>query len=124
MVKKSGFTLLEVLIAIVIFTVGVVVVVGLFASGLVSSADAENTTIAMNLAQGKMEEIRNLAFADDPTEPKADITGFSGFQREVEVDAPGVDPDISDLKHVTVTVYWTFKGDEISVPLETYISRN
>ena len=57
-------------------------------------------------------------------EDREDVGDFYGFQREVKVDAPDVDPDMSDLKHVTVTVYWTYKGDEVSVPLETYISRN
>lgn len=122
--KKNGFTLLEILIALILFTVGVVAITGLFASGMFSGSDAENTTIAMNLAQRKMEEIKNLAFASIADEAKADVSGFSGFQREVAVTAPLVDPDMSDLKHVTVTAYWTLKGDEISVPLETYISKN
>ena len=56
----AGFTLLEILIALVLFTVGVVVVVGLFGDGLLSSSDAESTTIAMNLAQKKMEEMREF----------------------------------------------------------------
>lgn len=122
--KKTGFTLLEILIAIVLFTVGVIAVVWIFSSGLVSSIDAENTTIAMNLAQGKMEEIRNLAFASIADEAKAAVSGFSGFQREVEVDDPVGDPTTDDLKQVTVTVYWTYQGGEVEVPLVTYISRN
>lgn len=122
--KENGFTLLEVLIATVIIGVGVAVLIGLFGNVLAASGDAENTLIAMNLCQQRMEEIRNLAFAGIADESKADVSGFSGFQREVEVDPPDVDPDMSDLKQVTVTVYWTFNGDEISVPLETYISKN
>ncbi len=118
-VKKSGFTLLEVLIALLVFTSGVIVMMGLFSRGLVSAADAEDTTIAMNLAQRRMEEIKNLDFTGIVSEAKAPVSGFPGFQREVAVTAPE-----TDLKQVTVTVSWTFKDDEISVPLVTYISRN
>jgi len=117
--KKRGFTLLEMLIAVTIFVVGVAIIVWFFAFGLFSSIDAENTTIAMNLAQKKMEEIKNLAYADIVDEAKADVSGFSGFQDEITVTEPE-----TDLKQVVVTAYWTLKGDEISVPLETYISRN
>lgn len=131
--KKNGFTLLEILIAFVLFTLGVVVIAGLFGSGLLSSSDAENTIIAMNLAQRKMEEIRNLSFAEIAPEAKADVdidvdgdevNDFPGIQWQVEVEDPQGDPTADDLKRVIVTVYWTFKGDEIGVPLQTYISKN
>lgn len=121
---KSGFTLLEILIALIIITSGVVVIVGLFNTGLISSLDAEKTTIAMNLAQRRMEEIGNLDFANITDEAKAGVSGFAGFQREVEVSDPAGAPTTDDLKEITVTVYWTYKGDEVNVSLMTYISRN
>ncbi len=124
LIKKSGFTLLEILIALIIFTLGIVVVAGLFSTGLINSLDTENTTIAMNLAQRRMEEIRNLGFANIADEAKADVTGFAGFQREVEVDDPPGDPTTDDLKEITVTVYWIYKGEEVDVSLATYISGN
>ncbi|NQU95197.1 MAG: type II secretion system protein [Candidatus Omnitrophica bacterium] len=117
--KNNGFTLLEILMAIVLFTGSVSLIVMLFANALVASTDAENTTIAMNLAQGKMEEVRNLSFASIADEAKAAVTGFTGFQREVAVTTSE-----TDLKQVTVTTYWTYKGGEVEVPLVTYISKN
>ena len=116
---QKGFTLLEVLIAVVLFTTGVVAVTGLFGAGLVNSSDAENTAVAMNLAQKRIEEIRNISYESIVNEAKADVSGFSGFQREVAVTEP-----LTDLKKVTVSVYWTFKSNEVSVPLVTYISKN
>lgn len=125
-ISIKGFTLLEVLITTVIISVGVAVLIGLFGNVLVASSDAENTLIAMNLAQQRMEEIRNLGFANIADDPKTDVDpiNFPGFQREVEVDDPAGTPTTDDLKEVTVTVYWTFKGEEINVALKTYISRN
>ena len=117
--KQKGFTLLELLISMLLFTGGVVLTLTLFASALVGSVDAENTTIAMNLAQRKMEEIRNLPFISIANEARAAVTGFTGFQREVAVTTPE-----TDLKEVTVSTYWTYKGGEIEVPLVTYIAKN
>jgi prepilin-type N-terminal cleavage/methylation domain-containing protein len=119
MMKKQGFSLLESLIAAAMFTVGTTIIISLFSTGFIGGYDAEKTSVAMNLAQQRMEEIRNIAFEDIDDEAKAIVTGFSGFQREVDVtESP------TDLKQVTVTVYWTHKGDEINVPITTYISRN
>ena len=119
---EKGFTLLEVLVAIVLLVVGVAVLVGLFSNALIGSSDAENTTIAMNLIQGRMEEIRNLGFSNIIPESKADVSGFPEFQREVAIYDPEGDPTVNDLKQVTVTVYWTFKGNEVNISAVTYVS--
>jgi len=117
---KYGFTLLEILIALVLFTSGVVIITGLFSTGILGSVDAENTTIAMNLAQAKMEEIRNLDFDTEIIdEDRVAVTGFPTFEREVTVSEPE-----TDLKLVRITVYWTLKGGVVDVPLTTYISKN
>ena len=117
--KNRGFSLVEILLATVLFTVGVIFIIGLFGTGFIGELDAENTSIAMHLAQQRMEEIRNLDFDSIVDEDKDDVTDFSGFQREVDETE-----DPTDFKTITVTVYWTYKGDEISVPISTYISRD
>ena len=119
MKKKQGFSLLECLVAVTVFTVGATIIISLFSTGFIGGYDAEKTSVAMNLAQQRMEEIRNIVFEDIVDEAKATVTGFSGFQRKVDItESP------TDLKQVTVTVYWTHKGDEINVPISTYISKN
>ena len=120
MFSRKAFSLLEILIAIMIFTVGVISVIGLFNMGLFGGLDAENTSTALALSQRRLEEIRNLAFdAGIINESKAAVTGFPGFQREVIVTQPQ-----TDLKQVTVTTYWTAKANEVGTSLVTYISRN
>lgn len=121
---RRGFTLLEIIIAVVLFTSGVVIMLGLLSKGVVGSSDAENTIIAINLAQQRMEEIRNFAFENITAEAKTVITAFPNFQRQVEVDDPVGAPAIDDLKRVTVTVYWTAKGGELSESIVTNISNN
>ncbi len=118
--EKCGFTLLEILLTLIVFTVGVMAVLGLFSTSLAASLDAENTAIALNLSQKRLEEIRNLDFDTGiVNEAKAGVSGFAGFEREVAVTTAQ-----TDLKQVTVTTYWTSKANEVSVPLVTYISRN
>jgi len=116
----SGFSLLEILIAAMIFTVGVIVIAGLFYNVLTGSSDAENTSVAINLCQRRIEEYRNLDFdAGVVSEARADVTDFTQFEREVVVTEPE-----TDLKLVTITTYWSFRGDDVSASLSTYISRN
>ena len=116
----KAFSLLEILIAIMIFTVGIISIMDLFNRGLFSDVDAENTSVAMALTQRRLEEIRNLDFATGiVNESKAAVAGFPGFEREVIVTLPQ-----TDLKQVTVTTYWTAKADEVGTSLVTYISRN
>jgi prepilin-type N-terminal cleavage/methylation domain-containing protein len=118
--KRSGFSLLEILIALIIFTTGIVAIMGLFSQGLVGSVDEENTGIAVTLAQQRLEEIRNLDFDTGVvSEVKAAVAGFPGFQREVIVTQPQ-----TDLKQLVVNTYWTDKSGEVSTSLTTYISRN
>jgi len=121
---KKTFTLLEIIIAIVLFTSAVTVMLGLLSGGMASGSDAESTVVAINLARKRMEEIRNFAFEDIAAEDKAVVTGFSNFQRQVEIDDPAGTPEIDALKQVTVTVYWNAKGGELSESIITYISNN
>jgi len=119
MKKKQGFSLLECLIAVAVFTAGVTIIISLFSTGFIGGFDAEKTSVAMNLAQQRMEEIRNMAFVNIDDEAKATVAGFSGFQRDANVTEFPI-----DLKQVTVTVYWTHRGAAINVPITTYISKN
>ena len=116
---NNGFTLLEILLTLALFGAGVVGIAGLFGYALDSSLDAEYTEVAMNLAQARMEEVRNIAYASITDEAKAQVAGFPLFQRQVGVTEP-----LTDLRQVTVTVYWQFKGKEVNEQLVTYVSKN
>ena len=64
MLKKSGFTLLEVLITVVIFTVGIVILLGAVSTIMRGSSDIENINIATSLARDLMDEIIGKGFND------------------------------------------------------------
>ena len=104
---KEGFTLLEILLTLALFGAGVVGITGLFGYTLENSLDADYTQNAVSLARAGMEEIRNIPYAYIKSESKAQITGFPLFKRQVDVSTA-----LANLKQVTVTIYWQFKGKE------------
>jgi len=109
---KSGFTLLEILITLIILTIGVIALTGAFSSGMFASTDVENVDLALNIAQAKMEEIKNTAFASlADSGPTAD-SNFSDFNVTVNV-AEGQNP-----MQVDTTVAWNAKGGETSESTE------
>ena len=116
---RRGFTLLEILITLLLFSVGVIAVSGLFSSAISAGSDAESTAIAMNLVQERLEELRNKDYLSIANESKAAVSGYPLFRRQVAVTEP-----LADLKRVRVDVYWTAPGGEASVFAETYVSKN
>ncbi|MDD5449472.1 MAG: prepilin-type N-terminal cleavage/methylation domain-containing protein [Candidatus Omnitrophica bacterium] len=112
----KGFTLLEVLIAAVVLTAGVVAIMWAFNTGLYATTDVENVDLALNIAQAKMEEIKNSAFADlADSGPTAD-PDFPRFLTTVNV-AEGQNP-----MQVDVTVNWDAKGGQTGFTLSTLIA--
>ena len=96
----KGFTLLEILITIIILTIGVIALTSAFSSGLLSSSDAENVDLALNIAQAKMEEIKDAGYASlADSGPTADVN-FPRFDVTVDVGVP------ADPRQVDVTIGW------------------
>ena len=119
-VLRRGFTLLELMLALVLLAVGVLACVDLMHRAQAGSTDGENVLIASHLAQARLEELRNVAYASLADEAKAGISspsGYSRFSRQVAVTTP-----YTNLKQVVVTIYWTTAGGETSVSLRTYRS--
>jgi len=117
----KGFTLIELLIAIVLIVVGLATLMGTMSVGMYADANLEFRLTALNLANEKMEELKDTAFGSISagTETGSAI-GFDWIdQRIVSVDEP-YGPNL--LKDVTVTVQWTQKGNTQSVAVETFIA--
>lgn len=115
--SKNGFTLLEVLLAVVLMVTGSAFLLQAIGTGLSSGGVNESELIAFNLAAERMESLENTVYASIASEAKAVVTGFPYFQRQVDVTTP-----VTNLKQITITTYWTVKGAEISTTLVTYLS--
>ncbi|MDD5491814.1 MAG: prepilin-type N-terminal cleavage/methylation domain-containing protein [bacterium] len=65
----SGFTLAEVLVAVVVITVALVPLISVLGQGVKRAKDPQRITVANMLAQDLMEEILCKKFDEDPTNP-------------------------------------------------------
>ena len=117
---RRGFTLIDTMLAILLFAISTVAIVEVMRQAQGNSADGENTLLATQLAQRRLEELRTTTYANLANEVKATIaspSGFSQFSRQVTVTTP-----YTNLKQIVVTVYWNAAGGETNVSLQTYRS--
>ena len=115
----NGFTLMEVLVAMLILSVGLLGMAAL-TTGIINSNKLSNRISAATvLAQDKMEEIRSAGYAGaaDDTEDYNSIADYPLYKRITDV----TDGDPAEgMKKITVTVYWD--SDSHSVVLNTILS--
>lgn len=106
--RQSGFTLLEVLIAVIIIGFGVVAIGKFFSVSMLNSGFVRQQTIALSLADSKIEELR----AYDS------LTAYDAISTAVETDGDytinwSITPSptnigyIGKYKEIDVTVAWT-----------------
>ena len=117
--SRSGFTLLEMMLALVLFAVGTIGVTDLLHRAQAGSTDGEDVLISTGLAQRCLEELRNASYANLETTTCAVPSGFSPFSLTKTVTTPS-----TNLKQIVVTVSWTATGGQANVALQTYRSAN
>ncbi len=100
--KQEGFTILEVLVAISILTVGLLAVASMQVAGMNTNAHARNVTEGINWAQDKLEELIALPY-DDPNNMgliDTDNDGNLGLGNATAATA-----DYSETRGI-FTIYW------------------
>lgn len=129
---KQGFTLIEVLIAIILIVSGLVVLMQVMSVAIFADSTLEYRLTALNLANEKLEELKDDGYSHANLDPasspftEASISGFDFVdQRQWTVDYvdANLSTSVSDtgLKDVTVQVQWTQKGGTQYVAVETLI---
>jgi len=107
--KPSGFTLIEVMIALVILAVGLLALMTMQIVSIRANAFSSEMTYASMLAQSRLEQIRNMSYdsvqtinPDEIVSADATTKGISyTVRRTVATDSPA-----ADMKTITLTVYW------------------
>jgi len=111
--SKKGFSLIELMIAVVILAMVVLGIFLAFGTSFRGMADARDRTVAMNYAREAMEDIKNMDFESiSPTEKK--LIGTTKFWRQIIVQY-NIEGS-PNLTKVTIYVFWkTRNGDDLDV---------
>lgn len=108
---EKGFTLIEILIAISIFAIGVLAVASMQISAIRGNRLGNEVTQATFLAQDKLEELKN----------SSDIASVpdSNDQQGIFTRSWQIAPATGDSHLVTMTVTWTVAGASHNMVLRT-----
>jgi prepilin-type N-terminal cleavage/methylation domain-containing protein len=112
--KEDGYTLIEVLIALTIFAVGMLAVAGMQTSAIRMNATAGKLTNLSTLGMDKIEELSALPYSDpllDPADsPHQEISGDYTISWTVIDNNP-----VTNTKNITVTVTGKGKSADMSI---------
>jgi len=124
LVNSGGFTLIEVMVAAVILTIGSLGIGALTVSIINGNVFSNKMATATVLAHNKLEDIKGLSFEDAARaaiiEDYSAIPDFPSYRRETTVDANAPDPG---MIRVTVTVSWWSGSSLRSVVLRTLVAQ-
>lgn len=125
---KLGFTLIEIIIALLILAIGLLGVLTLFPVGMDAVGKAGNIMVATFLAQGKLEDAKRLGYDEVykivTTEKTKFAPPYDNYEYEVLVTE---DIHELELKQINVNVYWPAGGDPASqrfITLRTFLRKS
>jgi len=130
--NKKAFTLIEVLIAVLVLTIGLVGSLPVFARSNAYITEIQQHMIASQAAKEQIELIRNMSFNTailaggnfTPSGFTYLASTFGNPTGTITVDDPYASAD-TDMKRVSVKVAWnTPKGRALNRSLVTLITRN
>jgi len=130
---RSGFTIIEILVAIAIFGIAVIAIAGFFITAIQTVRSASNTTIASNLASGFIDEELAIAYGQltPGTGTKDLITEdqsnpLYNFQKQINISCVDINLASADcavvpspLKKIDVFIYWQERGNEKNIQMST-----
>jgi type IV pilus assembly protein PilV len=130
--NEAGLTLIEVMISLAIFSIGILAVAQLQIWNVKNNTTANISTQATLLARAKLEDLKNMPFThaklgigthNDANNP-IDIQGTSGgiFNRQWTVTGFAGDP--ANWRQVDMTVSWNRLGQNRQIDLTTIIKRD
>jgi len=100
--RSAGFTLIEVMVTVVILTLGLLTIMGVFLGAAKANRYAQKIDIASHLAEQTMERFQDVGYGQvlPFTEQYGDITKYPDHRRQVIV------TEANSLKDVRVLVFF------------------
>jgi prepilin-type N-terminal cleavage/methylation domain-containing protein len=122
LIPADGFTLIEVMIALVIMSIGLTALAAVQISAIRGNDFSKRMTTAISIAEAKMEQIKSSSYANILSESSIQITQSNmHFTRQVTV-TNNIAP-LTNTKTVNVTVSWSEGPKSHSVPITTIVSQ-
>ena len=121
--KDSGIGLIEILIALVLFGMGISMVLRTLPDSNVAMTRGRNITTATNLAQEKMEELMGIPFSDGDLTSGNHADTVNPIERHftrtwtVTDDVP-----IQGMKTIAVSVSFETANSDSTVTLRTFVT--
>lgn len=119
--NEKGSSLVEIMVALVIFGIGVVAAARMLPQSSARTTHSRNRTIAVNMAQEKIEELMSDGYKeadltagnhDDPGNPLS-----NHFNRTWSITD---DTPVAGMKSISVTVTYPPSGADSAATLRTY----
>ena len=118
---EDGFTLIEIMITLVILSIGLTALAGLQVSAIKGNTFSKRMTAAVSIANQKLEQIKDIDYANIISEASTQITQSNMlFTRQLAVTN---NSPLANTKTVNVTVTWSDGSNSHSVPITTIISQ-
>lgn len=117
----EGFTLIEIMIAVAIISIGLLALGGLQVSLVRGNALSQRMTAAISVAEQKIEQVKNTSYANIEAESSTQIQA-SGFNFTRQVTVTDNSP-LANTKTVNVAVTWSDGLKTHTVPFTTIITQ-
>jgi prepilin-type N-terminal cleavage/methylation domain-containing protein len=124
-IQDEGFTLIEIMIALVVLSIGLVSLAGLQINIIKGNSISKRITTAVSIAEEIIEQLKSTPYDNIQAQLPSQINRPSGssnlrFTRQVTVDN---NSPVNNTKTVTVTVSWLDTHKTYTIPISTIISR-
>ncbi len=117
----EGFTLIEIMIAVAIISIGLLALGGLQVSLVRGNALSQRMTAAISVAEQQIEQVKNTPYANIQSQSATQIQASGlNFTRQVTVTD---NSPLANTRSVNVTVAWSDGLKTHMVPLTTVISQ-